>query len=859
MRNRGRPVAALVLSLALVWPILTPPAAQAAPPPPPLAATPPMGFNNWNAFGCDVNETLIKETADVLVSSGLKDAGYQYVNIDDCWSLRERGPDGRLVPDPAKFPSGIEGVADYVHSKGLKLGIYGDAGTKTCAGYPGSLGHEELDAQTWADWGVDYLKYDNCNNQSDGSQEDYVRRYTAMRQALDRTGRTIVYSICEWGTSQPWTWAKGIGHLWRTTGDISDNWASLRSIIRQNAPLAPYAGPGHWNDPDMLEIGNGGMTATEYRTHMSMWAMMAAPLIIGTDLRTASAETMAILGNRELIAIDQDRLGVQGAVVSDENGLMVLDKPLAGGDRAIALYNSTDTLATVGVATGETGLRRAGAYRLTDVWTGATTQVRSTISAGVPAHGTVVYRVRPLRDPATVAPAVAVGAGLGTVVPGPTSDTTPPTTGPASADGATPATAASEPAGDDTPATAGPEPAGGGALTTTVTNRGVGAIRDLSVAAEVPAGWTAAPATPARRARLATDATLETTWQIGVPADTPAGRYPIDVTASYRWGPRQRAATTSSQIIAVVVTAPEDGRRHLSTISPVTSANATGPVEADQSNGGPLENDGNLITIAGQVHTRGLGTTTGSELRYYLGGRCSRLVTDVGIDDEAAGGPATFTVYADDTAAAASGPVAAGEAPKTLTADLTGAAWLRLVAESAATGTHADWATPVLTCGGVPDDSPVLPESRTLFSFETGTEGFTIANPGDGGTVAQSPLFHTEGANGLKVSTPVAGNWFGRPLSTPLDLSGATMLRFDLKAGDVGTVGEIAVQVGEGFSWCQGGLWTWTNPHSSKTVTERFDQLSCPAGVTLDRSDVRAVWVFLNTGGEVLIDNVRAE
>ncbi|MEV0614344.1 NPCBM/NEW2 domain-containing protein [Nonomuraea sp. NPDC050404] len=831
---------ALLASSALTWPAQ----AAAVPSPPALAATPPMGFNNWNAFGCDVNETLIKETADVFVSSGLKDAGYQYVNIDDCWSLRERGPDGRLVPDPAKFPNGIKGVADYVHGKGLKLGIYGDAGTKTCAGYPGSLGHEEIDAQTWADWGVDYLKYDNCNNQSDGSQADYIRRYTAMRQALDKTGRPFVYSICEWGTSQPWTWAKGVGHLWRTTGDISDNWASLRSIIRQNAPLAAYAGPGHWNDPDMLEIGNGGMTDTEYRTHMSMWAMMAAPLIIGTDLRKATPQTLAILGNRDLIAIDQDRLGVQGAVVSDGNGLMVLDKPLANGDRAIALYNSTDSLATISVATADTGLRRAGAYRLTDVWTGRASQVRSTISAGVPAHGTVVYRVRPLRDPATVAPAVAVGAELGTVVPGPTGGGTP-----------------TSPARDGTPATTpdGSDPTGGGTLTTTVTNRGVGAIREVSVSAGVPDGWTATATTERRRARLATDATLETTWRIGVPADTPAGRYPIDVTAAYEWGPRHRPATTSSQVVAVVVTAPQDGRRHLSTIEPVTSVNATGPVEADQSNGGALENDGNLITIGGKVYPRGLGTTTGSELRYYLGGRCSGLVTDVGIDDEAAGGPVTFTVYADDTAAATSGPVAAGEAPKTLTADLTGAAWLRLVVESATAGVHADWAAPVLACGGVPDDSPILPESRTIFSFESGTEDFTIANPNDGGTVAQSPLFHTEGANGLKVSTPVAGNWFGRRLAAPLDLTGKTMLKFDLKAGEVGTVGEIAVQVGESSSWCQGGLWTWTNPGSSKTITERFEQISCPVGVTLDPSDIRAVWVFLNTGGEVLIDNIRAE
>ncbi|MFC5828156.1 NPCBM/NEW2 domain-containing protein [Nonomuraea insulae] len=781
---------------------------------PPQASTPPMGFNNWNAFGCDVNAALIKETADLFVSSGLKNAGYRYVNIDDCWSLRERGADGRLVPDPAKFPDGIKGVADYVHGKGLKLGIYGDAGTKTCAGYPGSLGREELDAQTWADWGVDYLKYDNCNNQSDGSQEDYVRRYTAMRQAIDRTGRAIVYSICEWGTSQPWTWAKGVGQLWRTTGDISDDWPSVRSIIRQNAPLAAYAGPGHWNDPDMLEVGNGGMTATEYRTHMSMWAMMAAPLIIGTDLRAASAETLAILSDRDVIAIDQDRLGVQGRVVSDQNGLMVLDKPLADGDRAIALYNSTDALATVSVATRATGLRGAGSYRLTDVWTGGATQVRSTISAGVPAHGTVVYRVRPLRDPATVPPAVAVGGELGTVVSG-----------------------------------------GGGELATAVTNRGVGTIRDLAVAARVPEGWTATPTTGHRRARLATDATLETTWTIAVPAGTPAGSYPIDVSAAYRWGPQGRSATTAGQIVAVVVTAPEDGRRHLSTIAPVTSVNGTGPVETDQSNGGPLENDGSLITIGGKVHTRGLGTTTGSELRYYLGGRCSRLITDVGVDDEAAGGPATFTVYADDTATT-SGPITSGT---TLTADLTGAAWLRLVVASTAAGVHADWATPVLTCGGVPDDSPVLPESRTLFSFESGTEDFTIANPGDGGAVAQSPLFHTDGANGLKVSTPVAGNWFGKALAAPLDLTGATALKFDLKAGDVGTVGEIAVQVGDASSWCQGGLWGWTNAGSSRTVTERFDQLGCPAGVTLDPSRIRGVWVFLNTGGEVHIDDIRAE
>jgi alpha-galactosidase len=790
-----------------------------------LARTPPMGFNNWNAFGCDVSETLIKETADVMVSSGLADAGYKYVNIDDCWSLRDRGPDGRLVPDPVKFPSGIAGVADYVHGKGLKLGIYGDAGTKTCAGYPGSLGTEELDAQTWADWGVDYLKYDNCYNQSDGTREDFVRRYTAMKAALDKTGRPIVYAICEWGQSQPWLWATGVGQLWRISGDISPNWQSLRTIIAQNAPLAQYAGPGHWNDPDMMEIGNPGLTETEERTHMSMWAMMAAPLLIGTDLRTASATTMAIYGNRDIIAIDQDRLGVQGAVVSDSDGLMVMDKPLANGDHAIALYNATDSLATISVPAADTGLRRASAYHLTDVWTGRATQVRSTISAAVPAHGTVVYRVRPLSHPARVAPAVTVGATLATLIPGAT----------------------------------------GATLTTTVTNRGVGPISRVRLTAQAPEGWTVTATSGSTRRRLDTDASMETTWTVLVPEGTAAGSYPIGLTASYTWGPRRRAGSSASEIISTVVTAPDDGRRHLSTVLAVTSTNARGPVEFDQSNGGEGDRDGSLITIGGRVYTRGLGTTAPSEIVYYLGGRCSLLVTDVGIDDEATTTiPATFTVYADDAAVATSGPVGAGAAPTTLTADLTGASWLRLVTTgSGATGDgtttndHADWAAPVLTCGDAGPTDAVQPAERALFSFESGTEDWVFANP-EGGSVTQSTAFHTEGEHGLQVLTPTTGNWFGKALAEPLDLTGTGRLKFDVKTGATGTTGEIAIQVGADWSWCQGGLWAWTNPNSSRTITEDVEAIECPAGVTLDLSQVRAVWVFLN-GGDVYIDNVRAE
>lgn len=790
-----------------------------------LVPTPPMGLNNWNAFGCDVTEELIKQTADVLVSSGLADAGYEYVNIDDCWSLRERDTDGRLVPDPEKFPSGISGVADYVHGKGLKLGIYGDAGTRTCAGHPGSLGHEEIDARTWADWGVDYLKYDNCDNQSDGSRDDLVRRYTAMRDALDATGRPIVYAICERGQSQPWEWADGVGDLWRTTGDISDNWLSLRSTIARNAPLHPHAGPGHWNDPDLLEIGNGGMTDTEYRTHMSMWAMMAAPLLIGTDLRTASEQTLAILGHRGIIAIDQDPLGVQGAVVSDTDGLMVLDKPLADGDRAIALYNSTDALATVGVPAGDTGLAAADAYQLTDVWSGDVRQSAGVISAAVPAHGTVVYRVRPLADPTVTAPSVTVGATVETVISG----------------------------GDRA------------VMTIAVVNRGAGEVFDVRLRATGPAGWTIGALGHGNRARMATDEPWTTRWGVQAPEGTPAGAYPVTVTATYTWGPDSTAGSSTSEVASTVVTAPPDGRRHLSTVAPVRSTNAVGPVEVDASNGGAADRDGALLTIAGRVYTRGLGTTAPSEIVYHLGGRCSTLVTDVGVDDQAdTAVPATFTVLADDVEVATSGEMAYGDAPKTLTADLTGAKWLKLVTTGSATSdtgvsthSHADWAAPVLTCGDVSDDSPVLPVERTIFSFESDTDGFTVLNTGDGGGVARTADFHTDGGYGLALTVPPPGQWYGRAFAEPLDLSGMSTLKFDLRTGANGTAGEIAVQVGEESFWCPGRRLVWTDPGSSRTVTQPFNQLDCPKGVTVDPADIRAVWVFVDGDG-VAIDNVRA-
>ncbi|OLB76530.1 MAG: alpha-galactosidase [Actinobacteria bacterium 13_2_20CM_2_71_6] len=358
-----------------------------------LALTPPMGFNNWNSTKCnaDFNEAMVKGIADIFVSSGLEAAGYQYVNLDDCWGETKRDAKGNLVPSHVRFPHGIKAVADYVHSKGLKLGIYTSAGTHTCnkAGFPGGLGHEQQDANTFASWGVDYLKYDNCNNQN----VDAVQRYTKMRDALKKTGRPIVYSICEWGKNKPWNWAPNVGNLWRTTGDISDNWARMLSIIHANQSHASVAGPGHWNDPDMLEVGNGHMSDTEYRTHFSLWAEMAAPLLIGTDLRKANAATFKILSNTDVIAIDQDSLGKQGTVVSSSGGLVVYTKQLANGDRAVALFNETGATATISTTAAKAGLGSAVSYTLKDLWSKATRTTSGAISASVPSHGTVLYRV----------------------------------------------------------------------------------------------------------------------------------------------------------------------------------------------------------------------------------------------------------------------------------------------------------------------------------------------------------------------------------------------------------------------------------------------------------------------------------
>ncbi|XP_058096305.1 alpha-galactosidase 1-like [Magnolia sinica] len=331
-----------------------------------LGLTPPMGWNSWNHFYCSINETIIRETADALISTGLYKLGYHYVNIDECWAEMDRDTEGNLVASKTMFPSGIKALADYVHSKGLKIGIYSNAGYQTCSRtMPGSLGFEEQDAMTFASWEVDYLKYDNCWN---GGIKPTIR-YPVMTKALMKTGRPIFFSLCEWGDMHPALWGAKVGNSWRTTNDIADNWESMVSRADANEVFADYARPGGWNDPDMLEVGNGGMTNDEYIVHFSIWAISKAPLLIGCDLRTASNETLAILSNKEVIDVNQDPLGVQAKKVRMEGDGEIWAGPLSGYRFVVLILNrSKDWTYNIVAHFDDIGLPPGSVVQARDIW-----------------------------------------------------------------------------------------------------------------------------------------------------------------------------------------------------------------------------------------------------------------------------------------------------------------------------------------------------------------------------------------------------------------------------------------------------------------------------------------------------------
>jgi len=621
-----------------------------------VARTPPMGFNDWNAFGCNVNEQLIERSADAMVSSGMAAAGYRYVNIDDCWLSHTRNAAGDLVPDPHKFPHGIAAVAAYVHARGLELGIYEDAGDATCGAYPGSYGHDLEDARTFASWGVDYVKLDWCNTQGLNPQGEYRR----MRDALLATGRPIVYSLSIWGVAFPWLWGPQTANLWRTTGDIKDSWQSVMQITALNAPLWRYARPGAWNDPDMLEVGNGGMTDTEYRTHFSLWAEMAAPLIAGTDVRRLSAPARTILTNRDVIAVDQDALGVQGHPVLRSGATSVWAKRLAGGDVAVLMLNSGDTPALVSAPLRKLGLRQTAHYVVRDLWTHRDTLSGPVLAAGVDRHGVAMFRVSP-RSQAS-APTVAVATSA-----------------------ATPYVAAGGPT----------------RLTTTVVNSSPSTLHGLVVRPGLPGGWRSVPRVAAV-GRLAPGASVTVTWDVQPPSAI-GSWVTLHPAVSFSAGARPGSAGAPATLD--VPPAPPHGSVDLTTIPwaygsmTPTKGLSSRPRLNHSANDTPLK-------LNGVRYAHGLGVNAWSVVDYYLGGRCSSFTTDVGLDASVpmskvlVQGTAQVSVLADGRVLFSrfmdwSMPTAHIDLP------MTGVNELRLEVDATRDwiwGDAADWAGPRLQC-----------------------------------------------------------------------------------------------------------------------------------------------------------------
>ncbi len=376
-----------------------------------LALTPPMGWNSWNTFASNINEKVMRETADTMVANGMRDAGYTYLVIDDTWSKMARDAQGNLVADPVKFPSGMKALADYLHSKGFKFGIYSCAGAKTCGGYPGSWGHEFQDALTWASWGVDYLKYDWCDHGTADARDAYKR----MSAALKAAGRPVVFSLCEWGQNKPWEWAEPVGHLWRTTGDIYSSYDGRKgwaigwkvildlqhSLVESSGAdgLAKLAGPGHWNDPDMLEVGNEGLSFAEARAHFSFWCMLAAPLMAGNDVRKMTPEILALLTDKDVIAIDQDKLGKQGyrALSEPAKNREIWVKELADGEWAVCVLNTSTAAADVTVDWDQLWTIH-GKHSVHDVWAKKDLGDNSQpLTVKLASHDVALLRLKPVK------------------------------------------------------------------------------------------------------------------------------------------------------------------------------------------------------------------------------------------------------------------------------------------------------------------------------------------------------------------------------------------------------------------------------------------------------------------------------
>jgi alpha-galactosidase len=644
------------------------------------ALTPPMGWNDWYQYRCGITEDDVLANAQALVSSGLAKLGYDYVNLDDCWMAPERAADGELQADPTRFPHGIAWLASQVHSLGLKFGVYESFGTTTCQKLPGSYGHYQQDADTFASWGVDFVKFDYCGLPAGTTSASLETDFQDMSQDLVATGRPIAYSEelpIAAGDANPANTnylpyvalSSQISNMWRMAPDLTTDFAStVFGHLTADLPLAGYAHPGAWNDLDMLLTGSTtrDWTDQQQETQMSIWAELASPLIVSSDLTSMSADTKAILGNKAVIAVDQDRLGRQGQLVAQQGTVDVVGKPLADGDVALLLANTGSAPQQVATNAQSAGLRRAGAYSVRDLWAGTTRETAGSITMTVPAQSAVLVRVAPLRGPAVgrYAPLtdVSVSASVPPAYPG------------SSFQVAQPGQVIAVPAAFG--------------------NEGREPVSHALLSVTGPDGW--GTGVPVSARLLPTGREISGTWQVTVPPGTAAGTYTLTATASYRWG-RDRAGSDSAQATVQVVVPPA-GTPTLDQLSWLSAVNGYGAIGINENHyGGPL-------SIHGTVYPHGLWVNSVATLYYYIGGNCSTFTADLGLDDSDKGtGAVVYQVYADGNKVYDSGVVTNSTPTIHASVNVSGAKVLELyVGEGNGTINYgnADFGDPQLTCSG---------------------------------------------------------------------------------------------------------------------------------------------------------------
>jgi alpha-galactosidase len=643
-----------------------------------LALTPPMGWNDWYQYRCGVTEDDVLANAKALVSSGLAKLGYRYLNLDDCWMAPQRAADGELQADPTRFPHGIAWLAAQLHAMGLKLGVYESFGTTTCQGLPGSYGHYQQDANTFASWGVDFLKFDYCGVPAGTTGADLEADYQEMSQDLVATGRHIVFSEelpIAAGDANPANanylpyvaLSSQIANMWRVAPDLTTDFDStIFGHLANDLPLASYAHPGAWNDLDMLLTGNTSYnwTVQQQETQMSIWAEMASPLIVSSDLTSMSADTLRILGNRAVVAVDQDRLGKQGQLVATQGTVDVVAKPLAGGDVAVLLANTGSAQQQVSTTARTVGLPRAGAYSVRDLWAGTTRETAGTITETVPAESAMLLRVAPLGGPAVsrYAPLTAVSA---------TADVPPAYPG-SQFELAQPGQAV--------------------AVTAALQNEGREPVTQAVLSLAGPSGWSTGSPVSARA--VPTGQEINGTWQVTVPPGTAAGTYTLTATANYRWGHGYQGSDSSQTTIQVAI--PPTGTPTLDQLSWLSAANGFGAIGINENHyGGPL-------SIHGTVYPHGLWVNSVATLYYYLGGNCTTFTADLGLDDsDKSTGAVVYQFYADGNQVYDSGVVTNSTPTIHASVNVSGTRVLELyVGEGNGTINYgnADFGGPQLTC-----------------------------------------------------------------------------------------------------------------------------------------------------------------